>query len=184
MNRSTALLYGVVIGLIAIIAWEIYKPAAIIEVPFVDSTELIDLVPEPEPQPTPTPQPQPQPQPQPAPAPAPQFGQVLKVESDQAVLDLIEIIDKGTGGLFYFSQPGCDPCKWQKPIIESLAVKYPKLLFLEVDAKKCKHMRSLYKITKTPTILIKKERFEKPTMEQTIVDTMRKYFPDEIQSPN
>lgn len=53
-----------------------------------------------------------------------------------------------------FMQPNCAPCKKMHPILQTLEVQYPELLFVKVDVTLIPELIEIYEILSTPTIAI------------------------------
>lgn len=84
-----------------------------------------------------------------------EFSLLLKNAADD---DLV-VID--------FFTTWCKPCRTMEPVFETMALHYPKALFLKVDADKCFNSAMSYKVAGVPFFVI--------YFNKTVVETIQVY---------
>jgi thioredoxin len=82
-------------------------------------------------------------------------GSVVHITSDQAFQQAFKPTTSfsAPSAIFVdFFAAWCGPCKAIAPLIESLAAKYPNVVFLSVDVDKCKGTAQQFSVSAMPTL--------------------------------
>ena len=57
-----------------------------------------------------------------------------------------------------FTAKWCGPCHRMTPVLDSLSLKYPDVVFLKVDVDRCKDVQNVENVSSMPTFIFYKEK--------------------------